>query len=135
MRRPPRTTRTDTVLPYAMLFRSGSRGEAGARRLAPAHGGRAADRRQRPRRAAGPCPDRRLGRRRSLDRGPAGRRAGACTPGAPGEPDHHKVLSMSIATRPPELSNALHAASATVAANLLAAEDSGRASISNSSWL
>src|SRR3546814_3168241 len=43
IRRPPRSTRTDTLVPYTTLFRSGRRGQPDRRRLLQAGLPRAAD--------------------------------------------------------------------------------------------
>src|SRR3546814_3482600 len=40
IRRPPRSTRTDTLFPYTTLFRSRCRGRRRARRRRPSHRGR-----------------------------------------------------------------------------------------------
>src|SRR3546814_13119093 len=59
IRRPPRSTRTDTLFPYTTLFRDGVGLDAGAPARAAAHGRTAA-------RHFGPC---RLGRTDRDDRG------------------------------------------------------------------
>src|SRR3546814_15094661 len=62
IRRPPRSTRTDTLFPYTTLFRSDE-----APCVPACHPGRAADRRAGPwRRAAGICPVRAAGGRRQV---------------------------------------------------------------------
>src|SRR3546814_8102404 len=50
LRRPPRSTRTDTLFPYTTLFRSGRAADGAAERLSRAHGRTRARRRMQPRR-------------------------------------------------------------------------------------
>src|SRR3546814_2457806 len=66
IRRPPRSTRTDTLFPYTTLFRSGRRGDRDGQRAR--RGGD--DQRVEPRRCGPRRPPRRTGRGHPLERAP-----------------------------------------------------------------